>query len=162
WAAGSWQHPTPAAVRSDSPAARSVTVSDPVLTRAWPGGDEPMIDPSEITTARSVLGRLLAKYREAAGLYQHPLAPHTHYCRSTHANVETGRQNMPRAFWERCEHALDAGGALLAAAGQLEDLVQRHREETTKLADIQREREQHQPGLHQLAELAAAPEQVGV
>src|SRR5215475_659051 len=105
-----------------------------------------MIDPSEITTARNALGRLLAKYREAAGLFQHQLAPHTHYCRSTIANVETGRQHVPRAFWERCEQALGADGALLAAADQLEDLIRRQREETRQLADIQRERQQRQPG----------------
>ena len=54
-----------------------------------------MIDPSEITAARLALGRLLAKYRKAAGLNQYQLAPHTHYGRSTIANVEVGRQNVP-------------------------------------------------------------------
>jgi hypothetical protein len=111
-----------------------------------------MIDPSEITTARNALDRLLAKYREAGGLKQHQLAPHTHYCRSTIASIETGRQRVPRAFWERCEQALDAGGALLAVADQLEDLIQRQREETNQLADIQRER---QPEVRQAVMLAA-------
>jgi hypothetical protein len=120
-----------------------------------------VVDPSEITAARHALGRLLAKYRQAAGLNQRQLAPHTHYCRSTIANVETGRQHVPRAFWQRCEQALNAGGALLAAADQLEDLIQRQREETTQLAHLERERQQRQPGLRQVAELAAPPEQVG-
>jgi hypothetical protein len=114
-----------------------------------------MIDPSEITAARYALGRLLAKYRDAAGLKQHQLAPHTHYCRSTIGNVETGRQRVLRAFWERCEQALGADGALLAAADQLEDLMQRQREETNQLADIQRERQQRQPEVRQVAELAS-------
>src|SRR5262249_52278186 len=80
----------------------------------------------------------------------------------TIANVETGRQNVPRDFWERADQAVNAGGALLAAADQLEALVQRQREETAQLADIKREREQHRPGLRQVAELASSPEQVGV
>jgi transcriptional regulator with XRE-family HTH domain len=54
-----------------------------------------MIDPGEITAARQALGRLLARYRKAAGFNQHELAPRTHYGRSTIANVETGRQNVP-------------------------------------------------------------------
>ena len=75
-----------------------------------------MIDPNEITAARHALGRLLAQYRKAAGLNQRDLAPHTYYGRSTIANVETGRQNVPRDFWERCDRTLNADGRLLAAA----------------------------------------------
>jgi tetratricopeptide (TPR) repeat protein len=115
-----------------------------------------MIDPNEIAAARRALGRLLAKHRKAAGLNQHQLAPHAHYGRSTIANVETGRQNVPRDFWQRCERALDAGGRLLAAADQLEALVRRQREETAQLADIQGE---HRLG-RQVAALAT-PSQVG-
>jgi tetratricopeptide (TPR) repeat protein len=105
-----------------------------------------MIDPGEISAARHALGRLLAEYRGAAGLKQRQLAPYTHYGRSTIANVETGRQNVPRDFWERADGAVNAGGGLLAAADELEALVQRQRVETAQLADIKREREQHQPG----------------
>ncbi len=46
-----------------------------------------MIDPSEIAAARQALGRLLAKYRKAAGLNQHQLAPHTHYGRTAPRGV---------------------------------------------------------------------------
>jgi hypothetical protein len=120
-----------------------------------------MIDPSEITEARLALGRLLAECRKAAGLHQRDLAPHTYYGRSTIANVETGRQHVPREFWQRCERTLNAGGRLLAAADQLEALVERQRQETTQLADLKREREQRQPGLGQVADLASSPEQVG-
>jgi len=118
-----------------------------------------VIDPSEITAARRALGRLLAKQRKAAGLNQHQLAPRTHYGRSTVANVETGRQNVPRDFWERADQALAAGGRLLAAADQLEALVQRQREETAQLAAVERQREQR-PALRYAAELASSA-QVG-
>ena len=61
-----------------------------------------MIDPTRITAARRALGRQLAASRKAAGLSQHQLAPRVHYGRSTIANVEVGRQNVPREFWEHC------------------------------------------------------------
>src|SRR5215475_856247 len=96
-----------------------------------------MIDPSEIVAARHALGRLLAKHRQAAGLNQHQLAPHAHYSRSTIANVETGRQNVPRDFWERCDQALDARGGLLAAFDRLDALVRQQRKETARLADAE-------------------------
>jgi transcriptional regulator with XRE-family HTH domain len=96
-----------------------------------------VIDPSEIAAARQALGRLLARYRKAAGLNQHQLAPHTHYGRSTIANVEIGRQNVPRDFWERCEHALSAGGRLLAASERLDQLLRQQREETARLAAVE-------------------------
>jgi len=96
-----------------------------------------VIDPSEIAAARQALGRLLAKYRKAAGLNQHQLAPHTHYGRSTIANVEVGRQNVPRDFWERCEQALSAGGRLLAASERLDQLLRQQREETAPLAAVE-------------------------
>jgi tetratricopeptide (TPR) repeat protein len=120
-----------------------------------------VIDPNEITTARRALGRLLAKHRKAAGLNQHQLAPCTHYGRSTIANVETGRQNVPRDFWERADDALAAGGRLVAAADQLEGLVRRQREETARLADVERQREQR-PALRYIAELAGQAQIVGL
>ena len=46
-----------------------------------------MIDPSEITVARQALGRLLAKCRQAAGLNQRDLAPHTYYGRTAPRGV---------------------------------------------------------------------------
>ena len=96
-----------------------------------------MIDPSEIMAARQALGRLLAEYRKAAGLNQYQLAPHTCYGRSTIANVETGRQNVPRDFWERCDRAVNAGGRLLAASERLDALVRQQREETARLAEAE-------------------------
>ncbi|HSV64948.1 MAG TPA: helix-turn-helix transcriptional regulator [Mycobacteriales bacterium] len=104
-----------------------------------------MIDPTEITATRRALGQRLANYRKAAGLNQHQLAPHTHYGRSTIANVETGRQNVPRDFWERCERALNADGQLLAAADHLQALVCRQREETARLAEVEQATSSSQP-----------------
>lgn len=98
-----------------------------------------MIDPSEIVAARQALGRLLAKYRKAAGLNQHQLAPRVHYGRSTIANVETGRQNVPRDFWVRCDQEFNAGGRLVAASERLDALVRRQREETAGLADAEQD-----------------------
>src|SRR5262249_43218024 len=84
--------------------------------------------------ARQALGRLLAGYRKAAGLNQYQLAPHTCYGRSTIANVETGRQNVPRDFWERTDRAVNAGGRLLAESERLDALVRQQREEAARLA----------------------------
>ncbi|MBI3685719.1 MAG: helix-turn-helix domain-containing protein [Actinobacteria bacterium] len=98
-----------------------------------------MIDPHEVVAARRVLGRQLAKYRQAAGLNQHQLAPYTHYGRSTIANVEVGRQNVPRRFWERADAVLDAGGALTAKYDELASLVQRQRREIAQASVARRE-----------------------
>ena len=58
------------------------------------------------------LGQQLAASRHAAGLSQHRLALLVEYSRSTIANVETGRQHVPRGFWVRCDEALGTGTAL--------------------------------------------------
>lgn len=104
-----------------------------------------MTDPSEIVAARQALGRLLARYRKAAGLNQHQLAPCTHYGRSTIANVEVGRQNVSRDFWERCDSALNAGGRLLAASDSLDASARRQQEKTTQLADAEHTARSRQP-----------------
>jgi DNA-binding XRE family transcriptional regulator len=62
-----------------------------------------------ITAARQALGLQLAALRRAAGYSQKDFAPLTGYRRGTVANVETGRQNAPRVFWERCAQALGQG-----------------------------------------------------
>jgi hypothetical protein len=41
--------------------------------------------------------------------------------------VETGRQATPRQFWQHADAELDAGGVLLKAFGQIEDLLTEHR-----------------------------------
>ena len=65
-----------------------------------------------VEKARRALGAQLAAYRRAAGYSQAGFAPLTGYSRSTVANVETGRQHVPRDFWERADAVLCAGGDL--------------------------------------------------
>jgi hypothetical protein len=88
-----------------------------------------VIDPNEVVAARRALGRRLATYRRAAGLNQHQLAPHTHYGRSTVANVEVGRQHVPRGFWERADAAVGGGGTLTAHYDELVLLLRRQQRE---------------------------------
>lgn len=64
------------------------------------------------TEAWRALGRQLAASRRAAGLSQERLAPLSGYSRSTIANAETGRQRVPRSFWENCDAVLGTGTAL--------------------------------------------------
>lgn len=88
----------------------------------------PAIDAKAIADIRVQLGRQLAEYRLAAGYSQSALAKRIDYARSTVANVEIGRQNVGRQFWERCEGALSADGALLDGYTNLQArLAQRHK-----------------------------------
>jgi len=75
--------------------------------------------------ARAELGAELAAYRRAAGYSQARLAQLTGYSRSTIANVETGRQHVPRNFWERADAALRTGGTLATACDELEAAARR-------------------------------------
>ena len=75
--------------------------------------------------ARAALGAELAAYRRAAGCTQGQLARLTEYSRSTIANVETGRQHVPRSFWERADAALRTGGTLATAHDELEAAARR-------------------------------------
>src|SRR5262245_16500265 len=86
-----------------------------------------MAESEETRAARRALGRQLAGFRRAAGLSQDRLAPRIHYGRSTVANVEVGRQNVPREFWSRCEEVLGAGGVLLEGYAQLQALAAQQR-----------------------------------
>jgi hypothetical protein len=71
-----------------------------------------VVDLERVAEAWSALGRQLAASRRAAGLSQDQLAPLSGYSRSTVANAETGRQHVPRSFWECCDTALGTGSAL--------------------------------------------------
>ncbi len=82
---------------------------------------------------RENLGAKLAVLRVAAGYTQEAFAPLTFYGRSSIANIETGRQSAPRAFWERCDEVLKTGGLLTEvhdrlaeqrAAAEVQRLVQ--------------------------------------
>jgi transcriptional regulator with XRE-family HTH domain len=70
--------------------------------------------------ARAALGVELAAYRRAAGCTQAQLARLTEYSRSTIANVETGRQHVPRSFWEAADAVLRTGGTLATGHDQLQ------------------------------------------
>jgi transcriptional regulator with XRE-family HTH domain len=79
-------------------------------------------EPPAVVEARLALGRQLAALRRAAGHSQHSFAGLLLYGRSTLANVETGRQNVPREFWRRCDAVLGTGGRLEVGFGMLLDL----------------------------------------
>lgn len=72
-----------------------------------------MIRSDALIQAQRNLGLHLAQYRQAANLNQDTLASRLGYSRSTIANVETGRQNVPRDFWEHCDSILKANGLLI-------------------------------------------------
>jgi len=82
-----------------------------------------------VAAARTALGRQLAALRKAAGFSQETFAPLATYSRSTLANVEVGRQNVPRDFWQRCDAALDTEGSLAAQYDEVAELVRRRHEE---------------------------------
>jgi transcriptional regulator with XRE-family HTH domain len=71
------------------------------------------------------LGAELADYRRAAGYTQAEFAQLTHYSRSTIANVETGRQHVPREFWERADRILRTGGVLATGYDEAEAATRR-------------------------------------
>jgi DNA-binding transcriptional regulator YiaG len=60
------------------------------------------------------------------------------YSRSAVANVEVGRQNIPRVFWQRADGELAAGGALLAAFDELDGLVRTYRAQIARAAEQER------------------------
>lgn len=92
-------------------------------------GHGAVVTPEAVSEARRALGRALAEWRSAAGVAQTDLARLVCWSRSTVANVETGRQVVPRLFWQRCDHVVDAHGLLLAEAERAEELGRRYREQ---------------------------------
>src|ERR1022692_1752358 len=85
-----------------------------------PSGRRHLVRDTEVTgDARQALGAELAAYRHAAGHSQARLARLTGYSRSTVANVETGRQRVPRDFWEGADTALQTGGVLAAGSDEI-------------------------------------------
>ncbi|WP_433533362.1 helix-turn-helix domain-containing protein [Micromonospora sp. CA-263727] len=88
------------------------------------------VTPEQIRDLQKALGRQLAHWRKAAGMTQAALARRTAYSRSSVANVEIGRHNIPRGFWERADRELRAQGSLVEAFDRLHDLItmlRRHR-----------------------------------
>ncbi|MFI5064045.1 MAG: helix-turn-helix transcriptional regulator, partial [Streptosporangiales bacterium] len=84
-----------------------------------------MREPEAVVSARCALGARLAACRRVAGLTQAQLAVKASVSRSTIANVETGRQHVPREFWENADAAVSAGGSLLVAYEKVEEVARR-------------------------------------
>jgi hypothetical protein len=69
---------------------------------------------------RRALGGRLAALRSRSGFSQWEFAPLTGYSRSTLSDAELGRHRLRREFWQRCDDALRAEGALTAAYDRIE------------------------------------------
>lgn len=95
-----------------------------------------MADDERIVAARAALGHELACLRKGAGISQNRLAPLTAYSRSTLAGVETGRGNVQRDFWERCDAALNTDGRL---ARMYDDIMAMRRSNDEKAAQAARD-----------------------
>ncbi|MEU1813107.1 helix-turn-helix domain-containing protein [Micromonospora aurantiaca (nom. illeg.)] len=110
--------------------------TDQAAPDALPPASEPAALPTApvnwdmVTDARRELGRLLAGWRQRTGLTQRALSEQVRWARSTVANVECG-QEVRRSFWEGCDKAVGARGALLAAADHVSDLADRCRAQET-------------------------------
>ena len=76
---------------------------------------EARITCEQVDQAHANLGGQLAHWRKSAGLTQSGLAERVRYSRSTVANVEVGRHNIRRDFWQRADQETGAGGTLLAS-----------------------------------------------
>jgi transcriptional regulator with XRE-family HTH domain len=108
-------------------AAAAARICDNVLTVGGSDAEGVVRESEAVSQARRGLGAELAAYRRAAGYSQAELAALTDFSRSTVANVETGRQNVPRDFWERADGALKTGGLLARAADEVEAGARRER-----------------------------------
>lgn len=97
-----------------------------------------MITREQIEAARKDLGRRLADMRKSAELSQVELGRLVGYTRSAIANVETGRENTPRAFWAHCDQLFGANGTLLAAYDQVDRLVTAYRQQNAEERDVRR------------------------
>lgn len=92
---------------------------------AFPEGMTVVTQEDDAERLRLALGRQLATWRDAAGETQRSLAAQLPFSRSTVANVETGRQQAPREFWQFCDDLLGAGGDLVAAYDHLAAVIER-------------------------------------
>lgn len=87
----------------------------------------PDVSAARIDAVRVDLGRQLAALREAARLTQTDLARRLSYSRTTIATIETGRDGTTRQFWECADRELNAGGVLVKAFDDLDDLLSERR-----------------------------------
>jgi transcriptional regulator with XRE-family HTH domain len=105
---------------------------------------------------RRALGRRLAALRSRAGFSQWEFAPLTGYSRSTLSDAELGRHRLRREFWQRCDDALRADGALIAAYDRIEVQASAARRSARSQAQAARE-EQASQRLHALLPDAPSP-----
>jgi hypothetical protein len=68
----------------------------------------------QMTNLRSQLGEALTEWRERAGFKQTELARRITYDRTTVCHAERGGQIPAAEFWQTCDQALGAHGALIA------------------------------------------------
>jgi hypothetical protein len=111
--------------------------------------------PDRIWELRRALGRELAALRSRAGFSQWEFAPLTGYSRSTLSDAELGRHRLRREFWLRCDAALLAGGALVAAYDRIEVTAAAMRRKARSQAQAARE-EQASERLQALIPVAGA------
>jgi transcriptional regulator with XRE-family HTH domain len=110
-------------------------------------------EPDGVLLARRNLGKELAAYRRAAGYTQAALAGLTGFSRSTVANVEVGRQHVPRSFCERADSGLRTGGELARSWDDLYAVIEHERKAAARTAS--RARRSHASHLHSREQLAA-------
>lgn len=113
--------------------------------------------PERVWEMRRALGRRLAASRSHAGFSQWEFAPLTGYSRSTLSDAELGRHRLRREFWLRCDAALPAGGALVAAYDRIEATAAAIRRKARSQAQAARE-EQASERLQALLPAAGAAE----
>jgi transcriptional regulator with XRE-family HTH domain len=111
--------------------------------------------PDRVWEMRRALGRRLAALRTQAGFSQWEFAPLTGYSRSTLSDAELGRHRLRREFWLRCDAALVAGGALVAAYDRIETTAAAMRRKARSQAQAARE-EQASQRLQALLPVAGA------
>jgi hypothetical protein len=84
------------------------------------------------------------------------LAAQVPFSRSTVANVEIGRQQAPREFWQLCDDLLGARGDLLAAYDRLAAAIERQTH--TELQQAHAQLTAGQPGITGLGVLESPTE----
>src|ERR1700761_6491333 len=105
---------------------------------------------------RRALGRRLAALRSRSGFSQWEFAPVTGYSRSTLSDAELGRHRLRREFWQRCDDALRADGALIAAYDRIEAQASVARRTARSQAQAARE-QQASARLHALMPASPPP-----
>lgn len=79
-----------------------------------------MADSENVTMMLRDLGRQLAALRRYQGLTQQQLSDLIDFSRPAVSLAEIGRTSLTSDFWQVCDEALDARGALVAGAKQID------------------------------------------